>query len=178
VHRQPSPLPLIPLPGARAAMATQGGAGTADTRAYENRTTELLQVAYRRRSRLRYPAMREPRARCYRSRWADSHFQNGKLAVPPAAPSLRCSRCQEAQVTCTEGRLLRQHRQHRLRPCSGVDGCRRGLHLLDRAALARPRVVIVIADDADGADGILWPRMDPDHPGSRSAFTTEGDIDA
>jgi hypothetical protein len=31
LFRQPSPLPLIPLPGARAAMATQGGAGTADT---------------------------------------------------------------------------------------------------------------------------------------------------
>jgi hypothetical protein len=42
---------------------------------------------------------------------------------------------QEAQVTCTEGRLLRQHRQHRLRLCSRVDGCRLGLHLLDRAAV-------------------------------------------
>ena len=48
---------------------------------------------------------------------------------------LRGSRCQEAQATCTEGRLLRQHRQHRLRPCSSVDGCRRGLNLLDWAAV-------------------------------------------
>jgi hypothetical protein len=27
-------------------------------------------------------------------------------------------------LTCTEERLLRQHCQHRLRPCSRVDGCR------------------------------------------------------
>jgi len=38
-------------------------------------------------------------------------------------------------LTCTEERLLRQHRQHRLRPCSQVDGCRLGLHLLDRTAV-------------------------------------------
>ena len=38
-------------------------------------------------------------------------------------------------LTCTQERLLRQHRQHRLRPCSRVDGCRLGLHLLDRAAV-------------------------------------------
>jgi len=38
-------------------------------------------------------------------------------------------------LICTEERLLRQHRQHRLRPCFRVDGCRRGLHLLDRAAV-------------------------------------------
>src|SRR5262249_51652595 len=44
--------------------------------------------------------------------------------------------------------------------------------------LARPRVVIVIADDADGAASIFWPRTDPDHSGSGSAFTTEGDVDA
>jgi hypothetical protein len=31
--------------------------------------------------------------------------------------------------------------------------------------LARPRIVIGIADDADGADGIFRP-LDPDHPGS------------
>ena len=37
---------------------------------------------------------------------------------------------------------------------------------------------MVIADDADGADGIFWPRTDPDHSGSSSAFTTEGDVDA
>src|SRR5262249_25970524 len=42
----------------------------------------------------------------------------------------------------TEGRVLRQHRQHRLRPCSRVDGCRLGLHLLDRAA-------VVLTDDRD-----------------------------
>jgi hypothetical protein len=47
-----------------------------------------------------------------------------------------------------------------------------------RRRLARPMIVIVIADDADGADGILWPRMDPDHPGSSSALTTEGNVDA
>jgi len=39
-------------------------------------------------------------------------------------------------------------------------------------------IVIVIADDADGADGIFWSRMNPDHPGSSSALTTEGDVDA
>ena len=39
------------------------------------------------------------------------------------------------QLTCTEERLLRQHRQHRLRPCSRVDGCRLGLQLLDRGAV-------------------------------------------
>jgi hypothetical protein len=44
--------------------------------------------------------------------------------------------------------------------------------------LARPRVVMVIADDADGADDVFWPRADPDHSGSSSAFTTEGDVDA
>jgi len=44
--------------------------------------------------------------------------------------------------------------------------------------LARVRIVIVITDDADGADGIFWPRTDPDHSGSSSAFTTEGDVDA
>jgi hypothetical protein len=44
--------------------------------------------------------------------------------------------------------------------------------------LARPRVVMVIADDADGADGIFWPRMDPDHSGSSSAFTTEGNLNS
>jgi hypothetical protein len=44
--------------------------------------------------------------------------------------------------------------------------------------LPRPRIVIVIADDADGADGIFWPRTDPDHSDSSSAFTTEGDVDA
>jgi hypothetical protein len=38
-------------------------------------------------------------------------------------------------LTCTEERLLRQHCQHRLRPCSRVDGCRLGLQLLDRAAV-------------------------------------------
>ena len=49
--------------------------------------------------------------------------------------------------------LLRQHRQHRQRPCPRVDGCRRGLHLGRR--LARPKIAIVGADDADGADGIF-----------------------
>jgi len=44
--------------------------------------------------------------------------------------------------------------------------------------LARPMIVIVIADDADGADGIFWPRTDPDHSGSSSALTTKGDVDA
>ena len=36
---------------------------------------------------------------------------------------------------------------------------------------------MVIADDADGADDVFWPRADPDHSGSSSAFTTEGDVD-
>jgi hypothetical protein len=44
--------------------------------------------------------------------------------------------------------------------------------------LARPRIVVWVADDADGADGIFRPRMNPDDPGSSSAFTTEGDVDA
>jgi hypothetical protein len=44
--------------------------------------------------------------------------------------------------------------------------------------LARPMIVIVIADGADGADGIFRARMDPDYPGSSSPFTTEGDVDA
>jgi hypothetical protein len=44
--------------------------------------------------------------------------------------------------------------------------------------LARPMIVIVIADDADGADGIFRPRMDPDYPGSSSPFTTEANVDA
>jgi len=35
-------------------------------------------------------------------------------------------------LTCTEERLLHQHR---LRPCSRIDGCRRGLHLQDRVAV-------------------------------------------
>jgi len=33
------------------------------------------------------------------------------------------------------------------------------------------------ADGTDGADGIFGPRVDPDHPGSSSAFTTEGNVD-
>jgi hypothetical protein len=44
--------------------------------------------------------------------------------------------------------------------------------------LTQRRVVIVIADDADGADGIFRPRMDPDYPGSSSPFTAEGNVDA
>ncbi len=32
------------------------------------------------------------------------------------------------------------------------------------------------ADDADGADGIFRPRMNPDHPCSGSAFTTERNL--
>jgi hypothetical protein len=39
--------------------------------------------------------------------------------------------------------------------------------------LARPRIVVCVADDADG---IFRPRMNPDHPGSSSAFTTEGNL--
>jgi hypothetical protein len=38
-------------------------------------------------------------------------------------------------------------------------------------------MMIVVADDADGADGIFGPRVDPDHPGSSSTFTSEGDVD-
>jgi hypothetical protein len=44
--------------------------------------------------------------------------------------------------------------------------------------LARPRIVVCVADDADGADGIFRPRMDPDHSGSSSAFTTEGNLNS
>jgi hypothetical protein len=39
-------------------------------------------------------------------------------------------------------------------------------------------IVIVIADDADGADGIFRPRIDPNYPGSSSPFTTESNVDA
>jgi hypothetical protein len=46
-----------------------------------------------------------------------------------------------------------------------------------RRPFVRLRIVIIVAD-ADGADGIFGPRMNPDHPGSTSAFTTEGDVDA
>jgi hypothetical protein len=53
-----------------------------------------------------------------------------------------------------------------------VAGC---IYYLGRR-LAQPKIVIVGADDADGADGIFGPRMDPDHPGSGSTFTTEGDV--
>jgi hypothetical protein len=42
--------------------------------------------------------------------------------------------------------------------------------------LARPRIVVCVADDADGADGIFRPRMDPDHSGSSSAFMAEGNL--
>ena len=38
--------------------------------------------------------------------------------------------------------------------------------------------VTVVADAADGADGIFGPRSDPDHPGSSSTFATEGNVDA
>jgi len=44
--------------------------------------------------------------------------------------------------------------------------------------LARPKIVVVGADDADGTDGVFGPRTDPDQSGSSSAFTTEGDVDA
>ena len=47
-----------------------------------------------------------------------------------------------------------------------------------RRRSVRSRIVIFVANDADGADGIFGPRVDPDHPGSSSAFTTEGDLDA
>src|SRR5262249_5868958 len=40
----------------------------------------------------------------------------------------------------------------------------------------RPGIVIIVVA-ADGADGIFGPRMNPDHPGSSSAFTTEGNVD-
>src|SRR6516165_10069446 len=33
-----------------------------------------------------------------------------------------------------------------------------------------PKVVIIVADAADGADGIFGRRTDPDHPGSSSAL--------
>jgi hypothetical protein len=42
---------------------------------------------------------------------------------------------------------------------------------------ARPKVVIIVADAADGADGIFGRRTDPDHPGSSSAFASEGNND-
>jgi hypothetical protein len=45
-----------------------------------------------------------------------------------------------------------------------------------RRPFVRPGIVIIVAD-ADGADGIFGPRMNPDHPGSSSAFTTEGNVD-
>jgi hypothetical protein len=38
--------------------------------------------------------------------------------------------------------------------------------------------VLAVADAADGADGIFGTRVDPDHPGSSAAFTTEGNVDA
>jgi hypothetical protein len=37
---------------------------------------------------------------------------------------------------------------------------------------------VIILADADGADGIFGPGMNPDHPGSSSAFTTEGNLNA
>src|SRR6266403_82856 len=45
---------------------------------------------------------------------------------------------------------------------------------------ARPRIGIVIADDADGADGAdgIFGPTDPNHPGPSSALTTEGNVDA
>jgi hypothetical protein len=46
-----------------------------------------------------------------------------------------------------------------------------------RRPFVRPGIVIIVAD-ADGADGIFWPRTNPDHSGSSSTFTTEGDVDA
>jgi hypothetical protein len=54
-----------------------------------------------------------------------------------------------------------------------VAGC---IYYLGRR-LAQPKIVIVGADDADGADGIFWPGTDPDYPGSSSAFTAEGNVD-
>jgi hypothetical protein len=44
--------------------------------------------------------------------------------------------------------------------------------------LARPRIVVIVAGAADGADDIFGPRVDPDYPGSCSAFTGEGNVDA
>jgi hypothetical protein len=38
--------------------------------------------------------------------------------------------------------------------------------------------IVIIVVHADGADGMFGPRMNPDHPGSSSAFTTEGDVDS
>ena len=43
--------------------------------------------------------------------------------------------------------------------------------------LARPKVVIIVADAADDADGIFGRRTDPDHPASSSAFASEGNED-
>jgi hypothetical protein len=37
---------------------------------------------------------------------------------------------------------------------------------------------VIVADGADGADGIFGTRTDPDHPGSGSPLTDEGDVDA
>ena len=39
----------------------------------------------------------------------------------------------------------------------------------------------IVADGADGADGhgdVFGPRVNSDHPGSSSAFTAEGNLDA
>jgi hypothetical protein len=44
--------------------------------------------------------------------------------------------------------------------------------------LTRPRVVIVIAHDADGADGVFESPTYPDDPAPGMAFATEGNVDA
>src|SRR5512132_778953 len=67
-------------------------------------------------------------------------------------------------------RVLRQHRQHRLR---------------DRGLFSDPRKIGLIAlrcttatDDADGADGVFSIRAHPDDPRPCAAFPGKRDLDA
>src|SRR5260370_25183662 len=44
--------------------------------------------------------------------------------------------------------------------------------------IGRLRRRSIVADAAEGADGILEPRMHSDDPAASAALTTEGDVDA
>jgi hypothetical protein len=88
-----------------------------------------------------------------------------KMRAPDGLPVLKSGFC-VSTVSIVCGRV------------SGSMAVVSGCNYWTGRRLARPMNVIVIADDADGADGVFRPRMDPDYPGSSSPFTAEGNVDA
>jgi hypothetical protein len=77
-----------------------------------------------------------------------------------------------------EGRVLRQSGSIVSGHSPGAMPLVAGCTYWPARRLARPRLLIVVADTADGADGLFGARADPDHPASSSTFTTELNVNA